>query len=66
MLKNTVWANFHRMKELFTQKIVKKLSRIWGLDPGFEIRDPEETYSGSRGQKAPDPGSGSATLHEAV
>ncbi len=27
------------------------------------IRDPEENYPGSRGQKAPDPGAGSATLH---
>jgi hypothetical protein len=36
-------------------------------DPGSEIRDPEKTYSGSRVpdpgvKKAPDPGSGSATL----
>ncbi len=35
---------------------------------GFGIRDPEKTYSGSRipdpgVKKAPDPGSGSATLH---
>ncbi len=30
--------------------------------PGSEIRDPEKTYPGSRGQKAPNPGSGSATL----
>ncbi len=28
---------------------------------GSEIRDPEKTYPGSRGQNAPDPGS--ATLH---
>jgi hypothetical protein len=36
------------MKELFTQKIVKKLSRIWVWDPGSgkPIPDP-----GSRGQK---------------
>jgi hypothetical protein len=55
------------MIELFTQKIVKKLSKIWVWDPGSEIRDPEKTYSGSRipdprNKKAPDPGSGSATL----
>jgi hypothetical protein len=36
-------------------------------DPGSEIQDPEKTYSGSRipdpgVKKAPDPGSGSATL----
>ncbi len=44
-------ANFQRIIELFTQKIVNKLSKIWVWDPGFEIRDPEKTYSGSRGQK---------------
>jgi hypothetical protein len=38
-------------------------------DPGSEIRDPEKTYSGScipdpGVKKAPDPGSGSATLVE--
>ncbi len=38
---------------------------IW--DPGSEIRDPEKTHSGSHipdpgVKKAPDPGSGSATL----
>jgi hypothetical protein len=31
---------------------------------GSEIRDPEKTYPGSRGQK--DPGSGSATLLAAL
>ncbi len=40
---------------------------LWIWDPGSEIRDPEKTYSGSRisdpgVKKAPDPGSGSATL----
>ncbi len=28
----------------------------------FVVGDPGKTYPGSRGQKAPDPGSGSATL----
>ncbi len=37
--------------ELFTKKIVTKLSKIWVWDPGSEIRDPEKTYSGSRGKK---------------
>jgi hypothetical protein len=60
-------ANFQRIIELFTQKIVNKLSKIWVWDLGSEIRDPEKTYSGSRipdpgVKKAPDPGSGSATL----
>jgi hypothetical protein len=47
MLKKNIWANFHRIIELFIQKIVTKLSKIWVWDPGV--------------QKAPDPGSGSAT-----
>jgi hypothetical protein len=71
MLKKKIWPNFPR---IFTQKIVTKPSKIWVWDPGSEIRDPgseirdpEKTYSGSRipdlgVKKAPDPGSGSATL----
>jgi hypothetical protein len=43
MLKKKIWANFKRIIELFTKKIVSKLSKIWV-------------------KKAPDPGSGSATL----
>jgi len=27
--------------ELFTQKVVNKLSTIWVWDPGSDIRDPE-------------------------
>jgi hypothetical protein len=41
------------------------LSKVWVWDPGSEIRDPEKTYSGYPDpgvKKAPDPGSGSATL----
>jgi hypothetical protein len=38
MLKNKNWANFQRIIELFTQKIVNKLSKIWVWDPGSEIR----------------------------
>jgi hypothetical protein len=62
VLKKKIWANFQRIIELFTQKIVNKLSKIWILDPGSEIRDPEKTYSGSQipdpgVEKAPDPGS---------
>jgi hypothetical protein len=68
MLKKKIWANFQRNIELYTQKIVTKLSKIWFWDPGYEIRD---TRSGIRKKpipdrgvkKAPDPGSGSATLH---
>jgi hypothetical protein len=67
VLKKRIWANFQRIIEFFTKKIVNKLFKIWSLDPGSEIRDPEKTHSGSRitdpgVKKAPDPGSGSATL----
>jgi hypothetical protein len=60
MLKKKIWANFKRNIELLTQKIVSKLSKIWVWDPGsgknlFRIPDPGV-------KKAPDPGSGSATL----
>ncbi len=77
MIKKKIWANFQRIIELFTQKIVTKLSKIRVWDPGSEIWDPEKTYSGSwnpdpRAIKAldpgsrtriPDPGPGSAILH---
>jgi hypothetical protein len=61
VLKKKIWANFQRIIELFTQKIVTKLSKIWIWDPGSKIRDPEKTYSGSRIQgskrhRIPDPG----------
>jgi hypothetical protein len=60
MLKKKIWANFRRIIELFTQKIVTKLSKMWVWDPGsgkktFRIPDPGV-------KKAPDPGSRSATL----
>ncbi len=62
VLKKKIWANFQRIIELFTQKIVTKLSKIWIWDTGsgknlFRIPDPGV-------KKAPDPGSGSATLVE--
>jgi hypothetical protein len=41
VLKKKTWANFQRIIELFTKKIVKKLLKIWSWDP-------EKTYSGSR------------------
>jgi hypothetical protein len=55
VLKTKIWANFQRIIELFTKKIVKKL-----LKNGFGIRDLEKTYSGSRIQgskrhRIPDP-----------
>jgi hypothetical protein len=46
--------------ELFTQKIVIKRSKIWVWDPGSEIRKKPILDPGVK--KAPDPGSGSATL----
>jgi len=65
MLKKKIWANFQRIVEVFTQKMFNMLSNIWVWDPGsrirdprFGIRDPEKTYSGSRGQK----GTGSRIL----
>jgi hypothetical protein len=51
MLKKIICGNFQRIIKLFTQKIGKRLSKIWVWDPGSEIRDPEKTYSGSRNQK---------------
>jgi hypothetical protein len=65
MLENKIWANFQSIEELFTQKIVTKLSKIWVWDPGSKIRDPgkKPNPDPSPGvKKAPDPGSGSATL----
>jgi hypothetical protein len=58
MLKKKMWANFQRIIELFTQKIVTKLSKIWDWDPEKNLsRIPDPGV-----KKAPDPGSGSATL----
>ncbi len=48
VVKKKIWANFQRIIELFTKKIVKKLIKIWSWDLGSEIRDPEKTYSRSR------------------
>jgi hypothetical protein len=49
MLKKKIWANFQSIIELFTQKIVTKLSKIWVWDPG--------SRSGIRKKPIPDPGS---------
>ncbi len=68
MLKKKIWVNFQRIIELFAQKIVTKLSKVWVWDPGSEIRkkpipDPGVKKAPDPGvKKAPDPGSGSATL----
>jgi hypothetical protein len=52
VLKKKIWANFLRIIELFTQKIVNKLSKIWVWDPGSRgqkgtgsrILDPDPQY----------------------
>jgi hypothetical protein len=53
-------ANFQRIIELLTQKIVNKLSKIWVWDPRSGIRKKPIPDPGLK--KTPDPGSGSATL----
>jgi hypothetical protein len=55
-----IWANFQRIIELFTQKFVTKLSKIWIWDPGSGIRKKPIPDPGARGQKVtgsriPDP-----------
>jgi hypothetical protein len=67
MLKKKIWANFQRIVEVFTQKMFNMLSNIWVWDPGSGIRDPGSGKNLFRipdpgFKKAPDPGSGSATL----
>jgi hypothetical protein len=66
-LKKKIGANLQRIIKLFTQKIVTKLSKMWVWDPGYGIRDPRSGKNLFRipdpgVKKAPDPGSGSATL----
>jgi hypothetical protein len=55
VLKKKIFANFQRIIELFTKKIVKKLLKIWSWDPGsgknlFRIPDP-----GVKKHPIPDP-----------
>ncbi len=60
MFKKKIWANFQKIIELFTQKIVTKLSKIWVWYPGSEIRDPRSEIrdpgSGKNLFRIPDPG----------
>jgi hypothetical protein len=61
MLKKKIWANFQRIIELFTQKIVSKLSKIWVWDPGSGknlFRIPE-----SKRHRIPDPDPQHCTPH---
>ncbi len=51
MLNKKIWANFQRIIELLTQKIVTKLSKIWVWDPGSRIQ-------GSKKDRIQDPDPG--------
>jgi hypothetical protein len=60
-------GQFSKNYRTFYPKIVTKLSKIWSWDPGSGIRDPGSGKNLFRipdpgVKKAPDPGSGSATL----
>jgi hypothetical protein len=55
MLKKKIWVNFHRILELFIQKLSLSSQKY-----GFGLWDPEKTYTGSRIQgskrhRIPDP-----------
>ncbi len=52
---------FEQVKNIFCQN-TKKTFVIKLSNNGFGIRDPEKPFPGSSVKKAPDPGSGSATL----
>jgi hypothetical protein len=52
MPKKKIWANFQRIIELFTQKIVTKLSKIWVWDLGSEMGS---GIQGSKKHRIPDP-----------
>jgi hypothetical protein len=55
MLKKKIWPNFQRIVELFTKKIVTKLSKIWVWDPRSGIH--KKPFPDPGVKKAPDPGS---------
>jgi hypothetical protein len=59
MLKKKIWANFQRIiiVEVFTQKIVTKLSKIWVWDPGSWTR-----IQGLKRHRIPDPVSATLPL----
>jgi hypothetical protein len=64
MLKKKIWPSFPRIIKIFTQKIVTKPSKIRVWDPRSGIRKKPIPDPGVK--KAPDPGSGSATLDHNV
>jgi hypothetical protein len=53
MLKKKMWANFLRIIEFFTQKIVTMLSKICVWDP--EKISSGSRIQGSKGHQIPDP-----------
>jgi hypothetical protein len=60
LVKKKIWANFQRIIELFMQKIVIKLSKIWFWDLRSGIRkkpipDPGSRIQGSKRHRIPDP-----------
>jgi hypothetical protein len=60
VLKKKILANFQRILELFTQKTVTKLSKVWVWDPRSGIRkkpipDPGSRIQGSKRHRIPDP-----------
>jgi hypothetical protein len=55
MPKKKIWANFQRIIELFTQKIVTKLSKIWVWDPGSGKSYSGSRIQGSKRHRIPDP-----------
>jgi hypothetical protein len=55
VLKKKIWANFQRIIELFTQKIVIKLSKIWVWDPRSGIRKKPIPDPGVKMHRIPDP-----------
>ncbi len=55
MLKKKIWSNLKKIIELFTQKIVNKLSKNgFGIrDPEKPIPDPGSRIQGSKGHRIP-------------
>jgi hypothetical protein len=53
MLKKKSWASFQRIIELFTQKFVTKLSKIWIWDRGSEKNLSRIWVQGSKRHRIP-------------
>ncbi len=67
MQKKKIWASFQRIIEIFTQKFVTKLSKIWNWDPRSGIRikpilEPRSWIWVQGSKRHPDPKSGFAIL----